>query len=274
MVESCCPKTLEEALAAKAENPDIIPYAGGTDWMVTRRDNTPLLFLNYISSLREIHDTPGELVIGACCTYTQLLESKAVRDMLRQSITEIASPAIRNMGTLGGNICNASPAGDTLPVLYALDARVRLASAGGKRELLLSTFIQGVRKIDLKPDELLEYIIIPKNVFTRTYYKKVGARNAVAIAKASFAAAVRIQDGVVAAIPIAFGSVATTVVRRPVIESALIGKTPEELRHMKDEIIELYSSYVKPIDDQRSTAAYRKQVCLSLLDDFLLLEGL
>jgi CO/xanthine dehydrogenase FAD-binding subunit len=269
MVASYYPRTLDEALAAKASNPALVPYAGGTDWMVTRHDGTPLLFLNYIPSLREIHDTPQELVIGACCTYTQLLESAAVGDILRQSIIEIASPAIRNMGTLGGNICNASPAGDTLPVLYVLDARVRLASAGGKRELPLSAFIQGVRKTALLPDELLECVIIPKAPFTRTCYKKVGARSAVAISKASFAAAVRVGSGIVTAIPVAFGSVAVTVVRRPEIEAALAGKSPGELRGMKDDIITMYAPHIRPIDDQRSTAVYRKKVCLSLLDDFI-----
>ncbi|MGE5496166.1 MAG: FAD binding domain-containing protein [Burkholderiales bacterium] len=273
MVGSCYPKTLEEALAAKAERPSLVPYAGGTDWMVNRRDGTPLLFLNYIPSLREITKTQDSIKIGACCTYTQLLESDATPDILRQAIVEVASPAIRNMGTLGGNICNASPAGDTLPVLYILDARVVLASVNGKRELPISSFIRGVRSIDLNPDELLESIIIPKAEFTRTYYKKVGARRALAISKASFAAAMRVENGVVTAMPVAFGSVAPTVVRRPEIESALIGKTPAQIRDMKDNIADMYEPHITPIDDQRSTAEYRKRVCLALLHDFLSQQG-
>ena len=269
MVGSYYPKTLEEALAAKAEHPSLVPYAGGTDWMVNRRDDTPLLFLNYIPSLREIRNTQEDIKIGACCTYSQLLESDAIPDILREAIIEVASPAIRNMGTLGGNICNASPAGDTLPVLYILDARVLLASVDGKRELPISSFIQGVRRIDFKPNELLESIIIPKAEFTRTYYKKVGARRAVAISKASFAAAMRVENGVVTAMPVAFGSVAPTVVRRPEIESTLVHKTPDEIRDMKDNIADMYEPYITPIDDQRSTAEYRRRVCLALLRDFL-----
>lgn len=273
MVNSFYPKTLEQALAVKAGLPSLVPYAGGTDWMVNRRDDTPLLFLNYIPSLAEIKETPDSIIIGACCTYAQLLESNAIPDVLRHAIVEVASPAIRNMGTLGGNICNASPAGDTLPVLYILDARVVLASAGGKRELSLPSFIRGVKKTCLNQDELLESVIIPKAEFTRTYYKKIGARRAVAISKASFAAAMRVENGVVAAIPLAFGSVAPTVVRRPEIESALIGKTPAEVRYMKDSIVEMYEPHIRPIDDQRSTAGYRKNVCLALLGDFLSQEG-
>ncbi len=268
-MSSFYPKTLEEALAAKSENPNLVPYVGGTDWMVTRSENTPLLFLGYIPSLREINATKDEIVIGSCCTYTQLLESDVVPAFLKQSVIEVASPAIRNLGTLGGNICNASPAGDTLPVLYTLNARVRLASVNGTRDIPLCSFIQGVRKIDLKPDELLESIIIPRHTLTRTYYKKVGARSAVAIAKASFAAGMSVHDGVVTSIPISFGSVSVTVVRRPEIEAMLIGKTPAEIRSMKDAIVSMYEPYVRPIDDQRSTAEYRKKVCLSLLDDFL-----
>lgn len=272
MVSCVYPKTLEEALLAKAENQSLIPYAGGTDWMVHRRDNAPLLFLNYIPDLSEIRSDANSLYIGACCTYTQLLESDATPQMLRQAAIEVASPAIRNLGTIGGNICNASPAGDTLPVLYTLGSRVRLVSAKGSREMPLASFILGVRKISLAPDELLQGVILPKAEFTRTYYKKVGARSAVAISKASFAAAMCVEGGKVTAIPIAFGSVAATVVRRPELEAALTGKTPEEVRAGADDTARLYEPFITPIDDQRSTAPYRKQVCLALLKDFLTAE--
>lgn len=273
MVNAFYPKTLEEALAAKAEDPSLVPYAGGTDWMVNRREDTPLLFLNYIPALREIRRDENGLAIGACCTYTDLLESGAIPSILGQAAVEVASPAIRNLGTLGGNICNASPAGDTLPPLYVLDARVRLASARGKRELPLASFIQGVRKTALAPDEILESIIIPQAEYTRSYYKKVGARSAVAISKASFAGLMSVQGGRIAAIPMAFGSVAITVVRRPEIESSLTGKTVKELSKLKDELAAEYGPYILPIDDQRSTASYRRQICLSLLKDFLSQEG-
>ncbi len=273
MVNAIYPKTLEDAVAAKSDNTALVPYAGGTDWMVNRRPGTPLLFLNYIPALREIRREGGELVIGACCTYTGLLESGEIPAILRQAVIEVASPAIRNLGTLGGNICNASPAGDTLPPLYALDARVRLASASGKRELPIASFIQGVRKTALAGGELLEAVIIPNKEFSRSYYKKVGARNAVAISKASFAGLMSVEKGRVASISMAFGSVAATVVRRPEIEASLCGKTARELAEQKDEIASMYDPFILPIDDQRSTADYRKRVCMALLKDFLLQEG-
>ena len=269
MVKSANPKTLAEALLAKSQDPSLVPYAGGTDWMVGRRDDTPLLFLNSVAELKKIEDSPDALLIGACCTYTELLESKKMPGVLHQAITEIASPAIRNMGTMGGNICNASPAGDTLPPLYALSARVRLASVLGVREIPLASFIRGVRIKDLAPDEILTAIILPKQNFTQSYYKKVGARSAVAISKVSFAGFKKIENGVITAVPMAFGSVAATVVRSQKIESALIGKTPAQLGDMSGDIAKMYDPLIVPIDDQRSTAVYRKKACLALLKDFL-----
>jgi len=269
MVNAFYPKTLVQALQAKSENPSLVPYAGGTDLMVNPKEGAQFLFINGIAELKEIAAAPGSLSIGACCTYTGLLESKKMPGVLHRSIIEIASPAIRNMGTVGGNICNASPAGDTLPPLYALDARVRLASVRGTREIPLATFILGVRRIDLAPDELLVSVILPGQDFTQGYYKKIGARSAVAISKVSFAAFKKVEGGVVAAIPMAFGSVAETVVRSPEIESALIGKTPEEVRATAEAVVQMYDPLIKPIDDQRSTAQYRKKVCLALLADFL-----
>jgi CO/xanthine dehydrogenase FAD-binding subunit len=268
MVKSCCPQTLNEALQAKSENPSLIPYAGGTDWMVNRRGDE-LLFLNRLDALKEITETKESLTIGACCTYTELLESKKLPGPLHRAIVQIASPAIRNMGSMGGNICNASPAGDTLPPLYALDAILTLSSVRGDRQLPLSSFILGVRKTDLAPDELLTAIILPKQDFTSEYYEKVGARSAVAISKVSFAGFKRIEGGLVTAIPMAFGSVAATVVRSPEIESSLTGKTPQEISDMSDAVLAMFDPLITPIDDQRSTAVYRKKVCSALLKDFL-----
>jgi CO/xanthine dehydrogenase FAD-binding subunit len=269
MVNSFFPKTLAEALKSKSQNPALLPYAGGTDFMVNRREGAQLLFLNAIPELAEIADAPDSLTLGACCTYTGLLESKKLPGILHRAIALIASPAIRNLGTVGGNICNASPAGDTLPPLYALSARVRLQSVRGSREVLLASFIQGVRKINLAPDELLTQIIIPKSDFSESYYKKVGARSAVAISKASFAGFKKIENGVVTAIPMAFGSVAATVVRNPEIESTLVGKTQAEISAESGAVARMYDPLITPIDDQRSTAEYRKKVCLALLIDFL-----
>jgi xanthine dehydrogenase FAD-binding subunit len=272
MVTSWNPSTIEEALKIKKENPDAVPYAGGSDWMVVRNEKSRLLFLNQIPSLKEIAQDENEVRIGAGCTYADLLQCGEVPGILKTAVSGIAAPAIRNVGTLGGNICNASPAGDTLPVLYVLDAQVALASLNEENRLVsrvlpVAEFIHGVRRTDLRPEELLAQVIIPKESFTHVYYQKVGARNAQAISKLSFAALARAENGVIADFRAAFGSVGITAVRKKELEALVIGKSCSELD--REEILRKYSEVIRPIDDQRSTAVYRKKVCLNLLGDFL-----
>lgn len=274
MVNSWSPASLAEALTIRREHPKAVPLAGGTDWMVNRDEDAELLFLSGVRELRGVQDTDAETVIGAAESYAALLEEPLVPEVLRRAVRGIASPAIRNMGTVGGNICNASPAGDTLPVLYALDASVALASlsADGKpafRNVPITDFIRGVRRIDLRPGELLAEIRIPKAEFGKVYYQKVGARRADAISKLSFAGLAACAGGTVTAFRAAFGAVGPTVVRRRELEETVIGRRWDDVRHDHAELAERYLQYVKPIDDQRSTAAYRRKVCENLLEDFL-----
>lgn len=272
MVNSWNPSTLEEALRIKKENPDAVPYAGGSDWMVVRKEQARLLFLNHISSLKEITRNGNGICIGAGCVYADLLECGEVPELLKTAVRGIAAPGIRNVGTMGGNICNASPAGDTLPALYVLNAQVKLASLNEENELVrrvlpIEDFIHGVRRTDLRPEELLEQIVIPNESFTHIYYQKVGARRAQAISKLSFAALAKVENGVVTDFRAAFGSVGITVVRKKEQEALVLGKRCSELDC--EEILRRYGESINPIDDQRSTAVYRKKVCLNLLGDFL-----
>lgn len=272
MVNSWNPVTLNEALKVKKEHPKALPYAGGTDWMVVRDEQAELLFLNHISALKEVWEDENEVCIGSGCTYVDLLHTDAVPSVLKTAIREIAAPAIRNVGTMGGNICNASPAGDTLPVLYALDAQLRLASLNGENEIVfrqipITEFIHGVRKTDLRPDELLTHIVIRKEYFTHVYYQKVGARKAQAISKVSFTGLARIENNTIAQIRIAFGSVGATVVRKKELEASITGQDCTKID--KELLTQMFGSFLNPIDDQRSTAVYRKKICLNLLGDFL-----
>jgi len=272
MVNSWNPVTLEDALKVKKENPQSLPYAGGTDWMVARNEQAELLFLNHIPSLKEVSEDEKEVCIGSGCIYADLLQIDAVPPVLKMAISQIAAPAIRNVGTIGGNVCNASPAGDTLPVLYALDAQLRLASLDDDdqivfRQIPIDEFIHGVRKTDLRANELLTHIIIPKEHFTHVYYHKVGARNAQAISKVSFAGLARIENNEIVQIRIAFGSVGATVVRKKELETFVTGHNCIEMDN--EMLTQLYGSFLHPIDDQRSTAVYRKKICINLLGDFL-----
>lgn len=276
MVDGYSPKDLGEALKILSEK-DVTVYAGGTDLMVRNKNatsllpkfNNDLLYIGNLKELKEIKESADKLEIGAVCTLSTLLRIKAIPEVLKESIRQIASPAIRNIGTIGGNICNASPAGDTLPVLYALDAKLKLTSENSSREVGINDFILGPRRIFLEKYEILESIIIPKVEFNRTYYEKVGARKASAISKLSFVGVAQIEDEIVKDIRIAIGSVAPKIVRVKEAEDLLIGNNLEDMKSKVKEINDIYSKYVVPIDDQRSTAVYRKTVALRLIQYFL-----
>lgn len=265
-----------EAIAALAASPRTL-LAGGTDLMVRRRGwsgtlpqfDTPPLFVGEIPELCHITAEPdGTLMLGAAVKLAEAQTDVRVPAVLREAISSMASPAIRNIGTLGGNICNASPAGDTLPVLYALGVSLRLRSLRGTRETPISDFFAGPGRTTRAPDELLTEIRIPAAEYTGFFYRKVGARKADAISKLSFAGLYAVRDGTVAALRLALGAVGPTVVRLPEAEERLQGKSAEWLRTHANEAAALYADAVRPIDDQRSTAAYRKDVALGLLCAF------
>lgn len=269
MVNGYMPNTLEDALKIRREN-EVVLYAGGTDLMVRKEESIPYLFLNLIPKLQEVTEDKETIYIGAACIYSDLLQNKVIPDILKKSIATIASPAIRNAATIGGNIGNASPAGDTLPVLYALDARLKIRTLDSEKEVNIKDFIIGPKKTILEKDAIIEQIIIPKKrADIPFYYQKVGARKADAISKLSFAGIYQLENGRLTDFACAFGAVGPTVIRATSIEQMLLGKTMEEVRILIDDVINQYSLVINPIDDQRSTAIYRKKVSLNLLGDFL-----
>lgn len=277
MVTGYYPKTIKEALQLKKEYPDAVLVAGGSDVMVVRKKAEWAIFLNQIEEMKNVVLDKDVLRIGAGATYRELLENPEVPEILKMPIRKIASPAIRNVGTMAGNICNASPAGDTLPVLYALNAnviKVSLEDSGRVKEekVPMEAFILGIRKVALEKEELVAAIEIGKENFagmTKTYYQKVGAREAEAISKLSFVGLYQVEHEMITDIRIAFGSVGITVVRKKELEEKIKGLSLMQVREKKEEIIKWYDEILHPIDDQRSTAVYRKKVCLNLLGDFL-----
>jgi xanthine dehydrogenase FAD-binding subunit len=258
---------------------DCTIMAGGTDVMVFHKSrrgvppqfSKPIVFIDHLTELKQISQNHNDLHIGACCTYTELLEHPLIPSALKSAIKTIAAPAIRNRGTLGGNICNASPAGDTLPLLYVYNARLRLRSEKGERLVEISDFIQAPRRIQRLPNEMLTEIILPSVLETGTYvvFEKVGNRYADAIAKVSFAGFIRINQGRIDDIRFAFGAVGPTMVRSFDIEKKLIGKSPPLSEADVNMIVGAFDKMIRPIDDQRSTAVYRKTVALNLLRYFL-----
>ncbi|MBU4445106.1 FAD binding domain-containing protein [bacterium] len=276
MVDGFRPADLQEALEFRAQHPSI-PIAGGTDLMVQKARgfglkpdfNKPLLFIGHLRKLRQISVRDGNIHIGAGVLLSELLKNGIIPESLKMAVRQMASPPSRNLATIGGNICNASPAGDTLPHLYAVDAKLILKSVSSERIVHIGEFITDPKQNTLGHDELLTKIIIPNKLFNVNYYRKVGQRKGMSLTKAAFLGMADIERDIVTDIRIAFGSVAPKIVRSQEIEKTYIGKPTFEMNTAIPEILAKYAPLIRPIDDARSTAAYREKVSLRLLEDFL-----
>jgi xanthine dehydrogenase small subunit len=259
------PRSLRDALRMLDAEGPLTPMAGCTDLYVALNlgelKSANFLDLWSLEPLRRIAVRDGALSIGALCTYTDLRRSRLVQrrvPMLVAAAGEVGGPQIQNRGTIGGNIANASPAGDTLPVLAAADATVVIGSIRGQRRVAFTKFYTAYRRSVLQPDELIVAVEIPV-IRGRQWFRKVGTRAAQAVSKVVMAA---VDAGSGEAPRIAIGSVAPTVVRLPRTEAALASGASirDAQRILSDEIV--------PIDDVRSTAEYRRRVAANLLANF------
>lgn len=276
MVKSYIPLTLDECLKILNQS-EVKIVAGGTDMLIQNRSHTSMpigfktdvLYISNIEELKKIYEDEEFVYIGSCCSLEEIMENELVPVLLRDTILEMASPAIRHTATLAGNIGNASPAGDSLVPMYLLDALVEVRSINNVRKVALKDFITGVRRIDLNKDELITKVIIPKISYSNGYFKKVGPRLSDAISKLSFAGLYSVSNDVLKDIRFAFGAVNVTVVRRRELEEKLIGKKISEVKEMIEEILKWFEEDIKPIDDQRSNKEYRKKISLKLLRSFI-----
>ncbi|NTV91428.1 MAG: molybdopterin dehydrogenase [Clostridiales bacterium] len=266
------PSTLKEALEIRAREA-VTPYAGGTDLMVKPDTEASYLFLNKLDELKKIYCDEEYLHIGAGCSFTAAIENPLIPEILKEASRQVAAPAIRNMGTLGGNICNGSPKGDSTLIFYATGAKLRLASTKGERLVDIAGFLKGRNKTDLQSDELLVEILMKKNGLNNYYYKKVGARNALAISRVAFAAVLETDGDRIANCITAFGGIGDTVICRNEIDAMLIGKTKQEAAALKEEYLSAYDKAIVPIRG-RVSAGYRKTVSMNLLKDFLESNGI
>jgi len=270
------PDSLKEALRIRRET-GAIPFAGGTDLMVRFKNWTGLppafpkdiLFLSHLEELQSLERQGEILRVGAGVPFRRIAAFPETPEILRKAVLSIAAPAIRNIATLAGNVCNASPAGDSICVLYALDASVEVRSLEGPREIPVMQFITGPGRTMLNGDELVTAIRIPLRPANIQVFRKVGTRKANALAKLSFAAVGEVKGGIVDALALSFGAVGPTVVRSTELEKRMAGRSLSDLKEMIPSLLSDYSAMIVPIDDQRSTAAYRKQVALNLLENFL-----
>ena len=255
------PRTLDDALSLLHDRP-LVPIAGATDLYVALNfgtlSATQFMDISRLPELLGITVRGDRLVIGAGVSYTTILHSPLVRvrlPMLAQAALQVGGIQIQNRGTLGGNIANGSPAGDSLPVLAAADAELVLRSAGSERRVALADFYTGYRTSVLRTNELIVAVECPRVDGTQ-WFRKVGTRAAQAVSKLVIAA-------VRAPTPrIAIGSVAATTVRLPRTEAALAAGSGI------DEACNVMQSEITPIDDIRSTADYRRKVADNLLRRF------
>ncbi len=268
--------TLDEALSLLASEPNAWrAFAGGTDLMVLLESGA-LARGRYLSiwgldELRGIAAGDRELSIGALTTYAEIRRDPTVArefPLLVHAARETGGIAIQNRGTIGGNIANASPAADTPPALLVYDAQLELRSVRGTRRVPYAAFHRGYKQMDLAHDELIVRIVLPRGrAAWRDTYRKVGTRQAQAISKVCFAAAALVTGGVIEDIRLAYGSVAPVPLRCTRTEAAVRGQaiTAETLTSAERELL----GEISPIDDIRSTAAYRRRVSANLLADFL-----
>ena len=272
MKQVLLPRSMNDLWAMMRDLPDAAVYAGGTDFLVKMRSGLippkDLICLERIQALKGVVVHGNRMVILAGTPLSHLLREPAITrhlPVLAKAIACLGSPLIRNMGTIGGNVCTASPAGDTLAPFYALDARVELVSETGVRSLPISRFILGPGQTLLETGEILSAIHVEKpHPEAIQHFEKVGRRNTLACSLASMAAIIRLSDdGIVMAASLAWGSVGPTVITCPEAADRLIGQ-PLSMDRLT-EAAAIVQKSVCPITDIRATADYRRIVAGNLL---------
>lgn len=260
------PRSVDEAVAALAERPDAVVLAGGTDVMVAVNagvvELSCVVALRHVTELRDWTVEGDRLRLGAGLTYTDL----AAADLgplvpgLAQAARTVGSPPIRNTGTIGGNLVTASPAGDTLPLLVALDAEVEVAGPDGRRTVALTDLITGPKRTTLAQGELVTAVTVPARA-SRQDYRKVGVRNAMVIAVASVAV---VADAATRRVTCGLGSVGPGPLRAVEAEAWISERVDWDGPRLTDPAdAAAFGAMVgetsRPIDDHRSTAAYRRR---------------
>jgi CO/xanthine dehydrogenase FAD-binding subunit len=272
------PASLAEAYVWMADG-GYQPVAGGTDLMVqlaadVAEPPAAVIDLWRLDELRGVGYDGYEVSIGALTTFTELRSSTVVRarlPALAEAAATIGAAQIQNRATIGGNICNASPAGDSLPVLLAVDALFDLGAVSGERTIPARDFWTAYRRTALRPDELLLRVRFPVERHRHTRFRKVGTRRAQAISKVVMALSYQEDGGVWRNVRLALGSVAPTTMRARETEQVLEGAAPRE--SVADHAAAVLANELRPIDDVRSTADYRRSVSARVLHRLLREEG-
>jgi xanthine dehydrogenase small subunit len=266
------PRDLEEAVVARAEHPDWMVLAGGTDLMVNANQHgapAGIIDLWRLAPICFVRVADDAIAIGAGTTWLEVDRHPAIRDRmmpLAAAAREIGALQIQSRATLGGNVGTSSPVGDSLPVLLALDAELEVASVRGSRRVPYHTWCTGYRTTQLAADELIVAAHVPVPApATRTTWRKVGTRRAQSISKVMGAAAIALDGDTVVSARVALGAIADRPIRVAAVEAAVRGL---QLAAAADAARAAVRAQIQPIDDVRSTAAYRREVAENLVARF------
>jgi len=276
VVNSYIPIDLKDCLNELATE-DYWLFAGGTDLMIRKRQwhgasrkfQKPVMFINDLKELNGITADEASIYIKACNSLLQVYESPLVPEVLKKAVFTMANPAIRNMATIGGNIANAAKVGDTLPVLFLLDAKVELRSKHDCRIEKISDFIKGKYDTDLRKGELLYQIIIPNKKFQVNYFHKLGTRQGDILSKLSITSVLSIEDNIIKDFRVAFGAINDKPLRDRFIEEKIIGKEISQGQSLIYTLIEAYRLLLHGETDKRSTRRYREETAIKILHNFL-----
>lgn len=263
-MKAFAPQSLDEAVLRLKENPDLRPLAGCTDLMVAgpqdRVDLPGVLDLQAIPELKGIEWRDEALEIGAVTPFSAIRDSPEVQSSfpaLAEAASKIGGWQIQNRASLGGNMANASPAGDSLPVLLVLEAEVVLVGPAGERRVPYRDFHLGYRETEIDPGEIIARIRLPRPpAGAMQFFRKVGTREAQAISKVVVSLLASVEEGRISEYRLAAGSVAEVPMRLFEVEEAMVGRTAKP--EIADQAGHLAAQAVRPIDDVRSTAEYRR----------------
>jgi N-methylhydantoinase B len=271
------PTTLEEALSIRAGE-DVAILAGGTDVYPARAaregwgdmGHKDVLDISAIPGLRGIAEGSDHWRIGALTTWSDLIAARLppLFDGCKRAAREVGGPQIQNRGTLAGNICTASAAGDGAPNLLVLDARVELASRHDRRLVPVAAFIDGYRHTQCRANEIVTAICVPKPATpARTHFRKLGARKYLVISIAMVAAAIEVDaEGGIGAARLAVGACSAVACRLRALEAELVG---QPLAAAGDLVAPSHFAHLAPIDDIRGSADYRRHAAHALTRDVL-----
>ncbi len=272
MREVFVPKSSTELWDMWGSYPNAQVYAGGTDFLVQlrnrKRDASVIICMERLEAFKGVQQQQNMIRIGACTTLSHVLKEPVIRKhipVLATAIRRLGSPLIRNMATIGGNICTASPAGDTLPPLYILDAVLEICSEQGIRHIALKDFIHGPGQTALMKNEILSCINvkIPQK-YQIHHFEKVGKRKAMTCSVASLAGLLKLDHkGVIKGVRLAWGAVGPRVLMSEKVERSLKGMqlSAESLENAVQQGTEIFS----PIDDIRASADYRRKIAGNLM---------